>query len=141
MMTNRLTQRVSKYVVWKETYSRKMKYWKILSNIHMIRPKISFLFKIRSAFILLLFRNNVKANIGKCIFCDSKLFYADCKKKRKTCSKTYRKIDLEETCPPGMAFAGRLGMKKFFTIKDFITVNPESVKLDIYKNCHTKDKE
>jgi len=107
----------------------------------MIRPKISFLFKIRSAFILLLFRNNVKANIGKCIFCDSKLFYADCKKKRKTCSKTYRKIDLEETCPPGMAFAGRLGMKKFFTIKDFITVNPESVKLDIYKNCHTKDKE
>lgn len=86
-------------------------------------------------------KNNVKANIGKCIFCDSKLFYADCKKKRKTCSKTYRKIDLEETCPPGMAFAGRLGMKKFFTIKDFITVNPESVKLDIYKNCHTKDKE
>jgi len=40
-----------------------------------------------------------------------------------------------------MAFAGRIGMKKFFTLKDFIVVNPESVKNGIYKDCHIKDKE
>jgi hypothetical protein len=70
------------------------------------------------------------------VFCNSKVFNANCNKNKADCFKnSYINLNLKETCPENMIFAGRIGLRKFFTLKDFIVVKKESLPGDNYKNC------
>lgn len=75
----------------------------------------------------------MEATVGKCVFCNSKVFYANCKRKRQECAKTFMNLELPETCPDNMVFAGRIALRKFFTLKDFMVAG--DLKGENYKVC------
>lgn len=80
-------------------------------------------------------KNNVEAQVTKCVFCNSKVFFANCKKKRAECAKTFMNLELPTTCPGNMVFGGRLGIKKFFSLNDYMKNNKKTMPGANYKDC------
>ncbi len=76
----------------------------------------------------------------KCIFCNSKINFANCKRKRTECAKTFMNMELPTTCPANMVFAGRIGLRKFFSLDDYLKASKKSMPGDNYKDCFENPK-